>query len=122
MESRGCVQWKNEMHPADKKGERGTNRRRAPVAVRMPGSAPYALRDVCEALLSRLRGAEADRDEAFCREQAGKLGVRFACLHTDVKALAQQEGVSVEVCGREVRYRFFESLLEEGEAPSGEPL
>ena len=62
-----------------------------------------------------LRGAEADRDEAFCREQAGKLGVRFACLHTDVKALAQQEGVSVEVCGREVRYRFFESLLEEGE-------
>ena len=43
MESRGCVQWKNEMHPADKKGERGTNRRRAPVAVRMPGSAPSAL-------------------------------------------------------------------------------
>lgn len=32
-----------------------------------------------------------------------------------MKALAQQEGVSVEVCGREVRYRFFESLLEEGE-------
>ena len=36
-------QWKNEIHPADQRGERGTNRRRAPAAVRMPGSAPYAL-------------------------------------------------------------------------------
>ena len=30
----------------------------------------------------------------------------------------RQEGVSVEVCGREVLYRFFESLLEEGEGTS----
>ena len=29
------------------------------------GSAPYALRDVCEALFSRLRGAEADRTAAL---------------------------------------------------------
>ncbi len=54
-----------------------------------------------------LRGKEADRDEvfasAFCRER----GIPFLVLHADVGTIAENNGMSVEECAREVRYGFF---------------
>ncbi|MBQ4338358.1 MAG: tRNA lysidine(34) synthetase TilS [Clostridia bacterium] len=57
-----------------------------------------------------LRGDDADRDEAFVREQCEKLGVRLEVLRADVGALAKESGESIEECGRRIRYDFFASL------------
>ncbi len=59
-----------------------------------------------------LRGEEADRDEAAARAFARGQGLRFTVFRADVRALANARGMSLEECGRAVRYEFFESLLE----------
>ena len=62
-----------------------------------------------------LRGEEAERDQAAAEAFARQLGVRFALLRADVGALARQQGIGLEACGRQVRYQFFHSLAQ-GEA------
>lgn len=54
-----------------------------------------------------LRGEESQRDEAFVREWAQKLGVPFYCKTVDVLALAKKEHLSIEEAGRNARYDFF---------------
>ncbi len=51
-----------------------------------------------------LRGAEADEDLRFAGELAGRLGVPFESVRTDVREKARREGVSVEEAGRSARY------------------
>ncbi len=68
-----------------------------------------------------LRGEESERDEAAARAFARKEGLRFALFRADVKELAKQRGMGLEECGREVRYRFFYSLLQR-EGPAGAVL
>ena len=58
----------------------------------------------------QLRGEESQRDEAAARQFAGRFGLRFAVFREDVAALAKREGLGLEECGRQVRYRFFHSL------------
>ncbi len=58
-----------------------------------------------------IRGAEADRDEAFCKDLCEQLGVELKVLHADVPALCKETGASEETCGRKVRYGFFEALF-----------
>ncbi len=65
-----------------------------------------------------LRGEESERDEAAARAFARKEGLRFALFRTDVKALARERKMGLEECGREVRYRFLHSLLQQ-EGPGG---
>ncbi len=60
-----------------------------------------------------LRGAEADRDEKTVRAFCEKLGIPLELLHTDVQKRANQLGIGVEECGREVRYAFFQKLAGE---------
>lgn len=57
-----------------------------------------------------LRGSEADRDQLAAEEFAKKHGLRFELLRVDVAALAEQNGMGHEECGRAVRYEFFEKL------------
>ncbi len=57
-----------------------------------------------------LRGEESLRDEAFVRNLCDSLGVELFVLSEDVAALAEKEHKSIELCGREVRYKFFEEL------------
>lgn len=69
----------------------------------------------CDALCAvhinhMLRGADADRDEAFCREYCKKLGVKFFARKIDVNALCG--GVAVEETARNVRYGVFSELSE----------
>lgn len=66
-----------------------------------------------------IRGAEADRDEAFCKNLCKSLGVELRVLHEDVPALAKAQGISEETCGRQVRYRFLEGLLQEEREKQG---
>jgi tRNA(Ile)-lysidine synthase len=55
-----------------------------------------------------LRGAESDRDEAFCRQLAARLQLPIETTSVDVAALARAERRSMEAVARDVRYRFFE--------------
>ncbi|MBQ2692815.1 MAG: tRNA lysidine(34) synthetase TilS [Clostridia bacterium] len=57
-----------------------------------------------------IRGAEADRDEQFCRAFCEERGIPFTALHADVPKLASARGESLETCGRKVRYAFFEEV------------
>jgi tRNA(Ile)-lysidine synthase len=53
----------------------------------------------------RLRGAESDRDAAFCRRLAEVLGLPF---ETERWAATRRTGRSLEELAREARYEFFE--------------
>ena len=63
-----------------------------------------------------IRSKESERDMEFCRALCESWGVPLTILRTDVPALAQARGESVEQAGRAVRYEAFRSLLERGEA------
>ena len=52
-----------------------------------------------------LRGAEADRDEAFCRALCERLGVPLTAERIDVGAQAKACGEGVEAAARRIRYK-----------------
>lgn len=52
----------------------------------------------------------ADRDMNFCKDLCDKLGVHLDILTVDIKSAAKAQGVSEELCARNVRYDFFDSL------------
>lgn len=56
----------------------------------------------------RLRGENADRDEAFVRQICTQWGVPLVCGSGDVRALAEEAGLSVEEAARNLRYDFLE--------------
>ncbi|MBQ8696333.1 MAG: tRNA lysidine(34) synthetase TilS, partial [Clostridia bacterium] len=62
-----------------------------------------------------IRGAEADRDEEFCRGLCVRLGIPFVSHRFDVPALAAEDGTGIEECARGVRYGVFDRMLVEGE-------
>jgi tRNA(Ile)-lysidine synthase len=55
----------------------------------------------------QLRGKEAEADEQFVRELAAELDLPFSSKSVDVKALAKQEGISLEMAARNARLAFF---------------
>ncbi len=52
----------------------------------------------------------ADRDMNFCKALCDKLGVHLDILTVDIKSAAKAQGLSEELCARNVRYDFFDSL------------
>ncbi len=54
-----------------------------------------------------IRGAEADRDEAFCRTVCEALGVPLVVEHADIPTLSAKTGQSEETVARAARYDFF---------------
>ena len=65
----------------------------------------------------QIRGAEADRDEEFCRLTADSLGIPLFVCHRNVPELARKKGVGTEVAAREARYACFEALMAEKKIP-----
>jgi tRNA(Ile)-lysidine synthase len=63
-----------------------------------------------------IRGVEADRDAAFCRGLASRLGIPAFLSDADVPALARQDSESLEVAGRHARQRFFSETLRTAKA------
>ena len=55
-----------------------------------------------------IRGAEADRDEAFVRALCEQLGVPLFVAHCQVPAYAKEHGLSEEEAGRILRYQVLE--------------
>ncbi len=60
-----------------------------------------------------IRGAEADRDEAFCRSLAQRYGVELVTRTVDVPTLAKASGRGLEETARAERYRFFEDVMQQ---------
>lgn len=52
-----------------------------------------------------LRGAESDRDEAFCRALCARLGVELQTARAEVAAQAHREAKGVEETARRIRYQ-----------------
>lgn len=57
-----------------------------------------------------LRGAEAERDEKFCKILCKNYGVELFVKSVDIRAVANQQKISEELCGRNERYKFFDEL------------
>lgn len=57
-----------------------------------------------------LRGAESDRDEAFCVSLCERLGVELHRVHFDTQTYAELHQVSIEMAARKLRYKWFEQL------------
>ena len=64
-----------------------------------------------------IRGAEADRDEEFCRKTAEALGIEIFVCRKDVPQYASESGQSIETAARCVRYEFFDSIMKEHSIP-----
>lgn len=63
-----------------------------------------------------LRGKEADRDENFCKFLSERYNTEIFIKKANVKELAQQQKISEELCGRNVRYAFFDELSQKLDA------
>lgn len=92
------------------------------VAVAVSGGSDsvalaHLMRDVAPALECRfvglchlnhrLRGADADEDERFCRDLAVRLGVPIEVGAADVRERARESRTSIEVAARHARYAFY---------------
>ena len=60
-----------------------------------------------------LRGEESDGDEALVTKWAEENGVRMHRVGFDTAGYASENGVSIEMTARELRYRWFGELCEE---------
>jgi tRNA(Ile)-lysidine synthase len=63
-----------------------------------------------------LRGGESEGDERFVRELAERLGVPCFVERADVSQIARQSRTNPEAQARQLRLRFFDSLIEAGRA------
>ena len=61
----------------------------------------------------KIRGKEAERDLAFCREFCRSHGIRFFEGEADVPKISAVEGKSAEEAGRDERYKFFDKCRKE---------
>lgn len=60
----------------------------------------------------KLRGAESDGDEAFMHDYCGEHGIELYVKTFDTREFAFQEGISIEMAARELRYNWFYELLD----------
>ncbi|MBO4755783.1 MAG: tRNA lysidine(34) synthetase TilS, partial [Bacteroidales bacterium] len=61
----------------------------------------------------RLRGADSDADETLVRDWAARYGVTCHVRGFDTEAFAAQEGISIEMAARRLRYHWFGELCRE---------
>ena len=60
-----------------------------------------------------LRGADSDADETFVRALASEAGVPCHVKRFDTEAFAREQGISIEMAARRLRYRWFGELCRE---------
>ena len=60
-----------------------------------------------------LRGEESDGDEKFVREFAEKHGVQCYVKHFDTEQYSAEQGISIEMAARDLRYAWFEELRQQ---------
>ena len=60
-----------------------------------------------------LRGAESEADAVFVQNRADQYGVPFHLTRVDTAAVAAEQGISIQMAARELRYAWFAELLHE---------
>ena len=60
-----------------------------------------------------LRGEESNGDEKFVREFVEKNGIQYFVKHFDTEKHAIEQGVSIEMAARDLRYAWFEELRQQ---------
>ena len=60
-----------------------------------------------------LRGEESDGDEQFVREFAERNGIQCFVKHFDTEQYAAEQGISIEMAARDLRYAWFEELRQQ---------
>ena len=58
------------------------------------------------------RGSEADRDENFVRSLGEKYNIPVFVKRKSMENMAKEEKITLEEAGREIRYSFFDEVLE----------
>ena len=61
-----------------------------------------------------LRGEESEADEKLVARVAGQIGVKCHIEYFETAEYAKKKGVSIEMAARELRYNWFNKLLEKG--------
>ena len=61
----------------------------------------------------RLRGEGSDGDEKFVREYAEKHDIQCFVKHFDTEKYASENGISIEMAARDLRYAWFEELRQQ---------
>lgn len=59
----------------------------------------------------QLRGIDSDEDERFVGEKAESLQVPFFTTRFNTKSFADEQGISIQMAARELRYVWFDELL-----------
>lgn len=60
-----------------------------------------------------LRGEESNRDEQFARQLCDRLDIPIHATHFFTEAYAKEQGLSVEMAARELRYDYFKKIMTE---------
>ncbi|MFA6780477.1 MAG: tRNA lysidine(34) synthetase TilS, partial [Paludibacteraceae bacterium] len=60
-----------------------------------------------------LRGEESDGDEMFVRDYCDKNSIKLFVKHFDTREYASENGISIEMAARNLRYEWFAQLLKE---------
>ena len=60
-----------------------------------------------------LRGEESDGDEKFVRDYAERNDIRCFVKHFDTEQYAAEQGISIEMAARDLRYAWFEQLRQQ---------
>ena len=64
----------------------------------------------------QLRGKESERDEQFVNELAKKYSAEVLVKKFQTESYAAEKKISIQVAARELRYHWFNELIEEGKA------
>lgn len=62
----------------------------------------------------QLRGKESDADQEFVQRACQKLNVPVVAKRFDTQAFGWENNISIQMSARELRYSWFDSLLDEG--------
>ena len=73
----------------------------------------YGLNVIAAHVNHHLRAEESDRDESFVRTWCSTHGVPLSVFQADIYGMAKERGESIELCARQVRYMFFDSLAKQ---------
>ncbi len=60
-----------------------------------------------------LRGIDSNKDEVFIKSEAEKNNTLLHLINFDTEAHAQREKISIQMAARELRYNWFDALLNE---------